>query len=171
MLMPLRTIRIPYLSIIVLFLFLACKTAKTSGKPDTGKGAAAATIASCQQVIRYHFEKFRDVQNARDVAVTAIITIDPLAKNINTSAQMVENGQKGEFDMTIEHFDCTLNADLTAGEALYTGHIRQEDGSSTKAYLKLEAKDGSLVMSNGDPAKASEVLMYVSQWEIVKPQP
>jgi major membrane immunogen (membrane-anchored lipoprotein) len=171
MLIPLRTTRIPFLSIIVLSLLLACKTTKSSGKPGTGKNSTAPAIASCQQVIRYYFEKFRDVQNARDIAVTAIITIDPLAKNINTSAQIVENGEKGEFDMTIEHFDCTLNADLTIGEALYTGHIRQQDGSSTKAYLKLEAKDGSLVMSNGDPAKASEVLMYVSKWEIVKPQP
>ncbi len=168
--MPLRTTRIPYLSIVVLFLFIACKATQSSGTSGTAKGTVTTTIPACQQIIRYYSQKFRDVQNARDMTMNAVITIDPLAKNINTSAEM-EGGEKAGFDMTIEHFDCTLNADLTAGEALYTGHIRQQDGSSTKAYLKLEAKDGGLVMSNGDPEKTSDMLMYISKWEIVKPQP
>lgn len=154
------------LPVIVLSIFMACRSAKTTNKPGAGIASSAATVNSCQQVIRYYSEKAQG-ENGQEIAMTAAITIDPATKNINVAAEM-PGEQKASFDMTIEHFDCSLNTDLTTGEALYTGHIRQQDGSSTKAYLKLEVKNGALVMSNGDPEKKSEMLIYISKWEIIK---
>ena len=97
----------------------------------------------------------------------AEITINPLTKTIGIAGE-APGEEKKTFEMAIEHFDCSLTAQLTAGEAIYAGYITQPDGTSTKAWLKIEAKNGSLLISNGDPEKESEFTIIVHKWEVVK---
>ncbi|WP_315824159.1 hypothetical protein [Paraflavitalea speifideaquila] len=98
--------------------------------------------------------------------VNTEILVNPTAKTITLSAQA--SGQEKEgFEMILEQIDCNFNNDFTVGGALYTGFIKQKDGSLTKQLIRLEAKDGNLIFFNGDPEKPNELTIYVSKWEIM----
>jgi hypothetical protein len=102
-----------------------------------------------------------------DVKVVTEIIINPSARVISLTSEPPEQG-KVSFETVIESIDCKLNSDLTEGQAIYNGYIKQKDGSSTKAILKVEAKDGNLTIANGDPEHHAPFLIVVSKWEIVK---
>ncbi|OQP56867.1 hypothetical protein A3860_09800 [Niastella vici] len=47
-------------------------------------------------------------------------------------------------------------------------YTNQADGSTTKAVLKLEVKDGNLIIVNGEAGNDNEYVIMVSKWEIIK---
>jgi hypothetical protein len=152
------------LCIGVLF-FSACKSAKiTREQTATQK---KTEISTCDQVIKYYSELIRMTNGEPDVKVLTEIIVNPSARVISLTTEPPERG-KVSFDTVIESIDCNLNADLTEGQAIYSGYIKQEDGRTTKAMLKVEAKDGSLTISNADAEKEASILIVVSKWEIVK---
>jgi hypothetical protein len=102
-----------------------------------------------------------------DVKILTEIIINPSTRVISLTTEPPERG-KVSFDTVIESIDCNLNAEITEGQAIYSGYIKQEDGRTTKAIIKVEAKDGSLTISNADPEEEATIFFVVSKWEIVK---
>jgi len=148
---------------------VACKPAQVFQGQGTNAVKAAETIDICNQTIKYYADNIKLVSAGKEEAVSANteITINPSAKIISIMSEP-PNQDKVSFNTVIENFDCTLNADLTDGQTIYTGYIVQTDGSSTKAIIKVEAKDGVVTISNGDTERATKMLIVVSKWEIVK---
>ncbi len=154
---------------IILVCLLACngsRKAANATAPAQQSVNAAQAASVCEETVKFYAEKMLITQTGQIMDVTAELVVDPLTKTITVSAEMAGQ-EKAAFEVTIEHIDCAFNNDFTAGAALYTGFIKQKDGSVTKQILKLEAKDGSLLFTNGDPDKPNELTMYVSKWEIV----
>jgi hypothetical protein len=150
------------LCISVLF-FSACKSTKITRETATQN---QPEIGTCDQVIKYYSELIRMTNGEPDVKVITEVIINPSSKVISLTSEPPEQG-KVSFETIIESIDCKLNSDLTEGKAIYNGYIKQKDGNSTKATLKIEAKDGYLTISNGDPQHETFIIV-VSKWEIVK---
>ena len=152
-----------------LVVLMSCKATKTTKQSVAGSAPApqAETVNSCSQVIKYYSEKTIVIKTSQEMTVYAQLTINPGTKTITMAGEVPGEG-KANFDITIEHLECSLNAGLTAGEALYSGFIRQEDGPSTRTWLKIEIMNGGLVMTGGQPEKESEMQMLINKWEIVK---
>jgi hypothetical protein len=153
--------RIPMLA-LGLTLLLACKSTKT---PQT-QPANKTEISKCDQPIKYYSEKIRST-NGQETSFNTEITINPLTKLINLVSEP-PNQDKVTFNIVIENMDCNFNANHTGGQALYHGYINQKDGTTTKITIKLEANDGQLTISQGNPEKEADYIMIVSRWEIVK---
>lgn len=119
----------------------------------------------CGKTIKYYINKVSTSQ--QELKVKMEIIISPSNKNINLNAE-VENEGKTNFNTVIESMECELNNDLTKGYALYKGYIKQENGDTTKAFIKIEIKDHQLIISNADPEKTDNMKMFVEKWEIVK---
>jgi hypothetical protein len=142
-------------------LFSACKSTKTpQAQPNL-----AETTSKCNQPIKYYSEKIRSA-NGQETSFNTEVTINPLNKLISLVSEP-PNQDKVAFTIVIENIDCNFNADHTVGQALYHGYINQKDGTTTKIILKLEANDGVLTISQGNPEKESEFVVIVSKWEIV----
>lgn len=157
---------------IILVSLLACNTSRKAAKANAAapvQQGVKAPVSVCGETVKFYAEKMLITQTNQIMDVTAELVVDPVAKNITVSAEMAGQ-EKAAFEIMIEQIDCTFNNDFTVGAALYTGFIKQADGSLTKQILKLEAKDGSLMFSNGDPDKPNEMTMYVSKWEIIERQ-
>lgn len=159
---------------IILVSLLACNTSRKAARANAAAPVQQSVNAAqpanvCGEAVKFYAEKMLITQTGQIMDVTAELVVDPLAKNITVSAEMAGQ-EKAAFEITIEQIDCAFNNDFTVGAALYTGVIKQKDGSFTKMILKLEAKDGSLMFSNGDPDKPNEATMYVSKWEIINKQ-
>lgn len=146
-----------------LTLLAACRSTKT---PQAQPANQTETTSKCDQPIKYYSEKIR-AANGEETSFNTEITINPLSKLINLVSQP-PNQDKVEFSIVIENIDCNFNADHTVGQALYHGYINQKDGTTTKIILKLEANDGVLTFSRGNPEKEGDFIMIVSKWEIVK---
>ncbi|HEY8895731.1 MAG TPA: hypothetical protein VIM79_12990 [Niastella sp.] len=154
-------IRITLLA-VGLTLLLACKSTKTpQAQPVT-----QTETSKCDQPIKYYSEKIRHA-NGQETSFNSEVTINPLTKLINLVSEP-PNQDKVAFSIVIENIDCNFNADHTVGQALYHGYINQKDGTTTKIVLKLEANDGVLTFSQGNPEKESDYVMIVSKWEIIK---
>lgn len=153
--------RIPMLA-LGLTLLLACKSIKT----PQAQPANQTETSKCDQPIKYYSEKIR-YANGQETSFNTEITINPLTKLINLVSEP-PNQDKVSFSIVIENIDCNFNADHTVGQALYHGYINQKDGTTTKIILKLEANDGQLTFSQGNPEKEVDYIMIVSKWEIVK---
>jgi hypothetical protein len=154
------------LCISILF-FSACKSAKVTHAQKNNQNQVE--INMCDQTIKYYSELIKMTNGQPDVNINTEITINPSTRIIKLASEEPDKG-KGGFDTLIESIDCNLNAGLTEGQAVYNGYIKQEDGSTTKAIIKVEAKDGSLTISNADPERANDApfLIVISKWEIVK---
>ncbi len=154
------------LCISVLF-FSACKSTKITREQTATQQKAA--ISACDQVIKYYSELIKMTNGEPDVNINTEITINPSTRILNLKSDQLKEGKNG-FDTVIESIDCNLNAELTEGQAIYSGYIKQEDGRTTKAIIKVEAKDGNLTISNADPEneKDAQFLIVISKWEIVK---
>lgn len=150
---------------IGVLLFLGCKATKVNQKQTTKQNKVE--VSMCGQTIKYYSELIKMTNGQPDVNANTEIIINPSAKLITLTSEP-PNQDKVSFDTVIEHLDCNLNTGITEGLAVYYGYIKQKDGGTTKAIIKVEAKDGSLTISNGDPEKNAEFLMVVSKWEIVK---
>lgn len=146
-----------------LSLFPACKSTQT---PQAQPANQTETTSKCDRPIKYYSEKIRSA-NGEETSFNTEITINPLSKLINLVSEP-PNQDKVEFSIVIENIDCNFNADHTVGQALYHGYINQKDGTTTKVILKLEANDGQLTFSRGNPEKESDFIMIVSKWEIIK---
>ena len=154
-------ITMPFLALAFGFVLLsACKSTKT---PQTVPNNQ--TESMCNQPIKYYSEKIRSA-NGQETSFNTVITINPLNKLI-TMVSEPPNQDKVAFTIVIENIDCNFNADHTIGQALYHGYINQKDGTTTKMFLKLEANDGVLTISQGNPEKGSEFVVVVSKWEII----
>ena len=75
-----------------------------------------------------------------------MVVINPAAKLINLTRESPDP-EKVRFDTEIEAVDCNLNTDLTEGRSIYKGDIKQQDGTKTYSILRVEAKDGGLIIS------------------------
>lgn|GEM_PF-1347086 len=161
----------PATAIILVFLLGCNASRKATNTPEPAQQSvsAAQAVSVCGEAVKFYAEKMLITQTGQIMDVTAELIVDPLAKTITVSAEMAGQ-EKAAFEITIEQIDCAFNNDFTVGAALYTGFIKQKDGSVTKQLLKLEAKDGSLLFTNGDPDKPNELTMYVSKWEIINKQ-
>lgn len=148
--------------------WVACKPAQVSQSQATNAIKAPKTIDLCNQTIKYYADNIKSVSAGEELEVSANteITINPSAKIISILSEP-PNQDKVSFNTVIENFDCNLNADLTDGQTIYTGYIVQTDGSSTKAIIKVEAKDGVLTISSSNPESVTKTLIVVSKWEIV----
>jgi len=162
-----RITPLPVVLGIGVLLFLACKATKVNQIQTTNQNPVE--ISMCDQTIKYYSALLRMTNGQPDVNVKTEVIINPSAKLITLTSEP-PNQDKVSFDTVIEHLECNLNAGLTEGQAVYNGYIKQEDGNTTKAIIKVEAKDGSLTISNADPEKANDAqfLIVVSKWEIVK---
>jgi hypothetical protein len=157
-------IRIPMpLLAFGLTLLLACKSTKT---PQAQPANQTETTSKCDQPIKYYSEKIRSA-NGQETSFNTEIIINPLTRLINLVSEP-PNQDKVEYSIVIENIDCNFNADHTGGQALYHGYINQKNGTTTKMTIKLEANDGQLTISQGNPEKESDFVMIVSKWEIVK---
>lgn len=161
-----RTSLLPITLCIGVLFFSACKSAQITRETATQNKAA---ISTCDQVIKYYSELIRMTNGEPDVKVMTEIIINPSGRVISLTSEPPEQG-KVSFETTIESIECNLNTGLTEGQAVYSGYIKQNDGSTTKAIIKVEAKDGNLTISNADPEKEKDAqfLIVVSKWEIVK---
>jgi hypothetical protein len=159
-------------ALLVTFVsFGACKSTKISTKINKGQVSnseqVVRTTSICDQAIRYYSDKFKMTNDGQEVNVITEIIINPSTKLISlTSAP--PNQEKVSFDTVIENFDCNFNSTLTGGQSIYTGYIKQKDGTTTKAVIKVEAKDGGITISSSDPEKHGEFIIIVSKWEVVR---
>ncbi|THU40480.1 hypothetical protein FAM09_11505 [Niastella caeni] len=147
-----------------LILFSACKSTKVA---QAQNGNQSKAISSCDQTIKYYSEKIRMVNSGQEKSFNTEITINPSDKLINISSEPPEQ-EKVSFNVVIEGIDCHLNSDLTAGQVTYNGYINQQDGSTTQITLMVEAKDGSLTITDPNSKDDGNFLMIVSKWEIIK---
>ena len=143
-------------------LFLACK----STKPAQTQKAGQSETSKCDQTIKYYSEKIK-TPGGQEINCQTEITVNPSGRLISLQSEP-PNQEKVTFTIVIESIDCNFNADHTVGQALYHGYINQKDGTTTKIILKLEANDGILSFSKANPEKEEEMVVMVSQWEIVK---
>jgi hypothetical protein len=148
---------------ICLILLTTCKSTKTTQAQPAGQ---TETTSTCYQPIKYYSEKVR-AANGQETSFNTEITINPLNKLISLISEP-PNQDKVAFTIVIENIDCNFNADHTVGQALYHGYINQKDGTTTKMILKLEANDGVLTFTQGNPEKEADFAVIVSKWEIVK---
>jgi hypothetical protein len=155
------------ISLLFFIAIISCRSNKTIQQAGVTASPQVEMTGSCSQTIKYFSDKGIMTKTGKDMEMHTEITINPSASIISISGE-VPGEEKAAFEMVIEHFDCSLTARFTAGEAIYAGYIKQQDGTSTKAWLKIEAKDGSLLMSNGDPEEESEFTIVVNKWEVVK---
>ncbi|MBV4357518.1 hypothetical protein [Pinibacter aurantiacus] len=151
--------------IIVSFTIIStlsvCKpSSKVESKPQKVSNSQPVTNDRCSQTITYHADKLSEQGN--EVAADVDLVINPTTKIISLHAEIPSAQQKVNFDTVIESIDCNLNSDLTEGYSIYKGYIVQQDGTSTKATLKVEAKDGKIKIF--DPAQINEHAINVSKW-------
>lgn len=161
---------------IVLLAIVACLPSCKSTKALTAGGQTAKSAKAdptsldvCRQKVRFYSEKLLVVKTGQAMEVKTEITVDPIAKIVHLKAE-APGEEKADFDTNVESFECHFNDNFTTGWALYSGYIKQQDGSLTKSIVKLEAKDGMLQFSNGDPEKVSDMIIYVSKWEVLDQQ-
>lgn len=156
-------ISLPFLILGIGFtLIAACKSTKT---PQSVPNIQTEATSKCDQPIKYYSEKIRST-NGQETSFNTEITINPLNKLISLVSEP-PNQEKVAFTMVIESTDCNFNADHTVGQALYHGYINQKDGTTTKIILKLEANDGVLTISQGNPEEKGDYVIIISKWEIV----
>jgi hypothetical protein len=159
-----RISSLPFLTAgICLTLLSACKSTQNTQAQTAGQ---TETTSGCDRPIKYYSEKIRGA-NGQETSFNTEITINPLNKLISLVSEP-PNQDKVEFTIVIENIDCNFNADHTVGQALYHGYINQKNGTTTKMILKLEANDGVLTFTQGNPEKESDFVVIVSKWEIVK---
>ena len=150
------------LCIGVLF-FSGCKSTKvTQGQKTTQK---QVEISMCDQTIKYYSEKL--MTGGLEINASTEIIINPSTRLISLTSE-VPNEPRAAFETVIEGIDCNLKAGLTEGQAIYRGYLNQKGGNTTKTTIKVEAKDGSLTISNADTEKRDPFVFVVSKWEIVK---
>jgi hypothetical protein len=152
----------PLLILICFISISACKSAHPSQSFLSKE--AFGTASKCDQAIRYYSQKI--ISRGETINVNMEVVINTAAKVISLKSED-PNGEKDAFNTIIENWDCNLNADLTAGGATYTGYIKQLDGSTTRAVVKVEAKDGALTIQNGEPGLEGQFIIVVSKWEVV----
>lgn len=151
---------------IVLLVFIACKSVKPSQEQVSTKEQVTETTGMCEQTIKYYIDKFVMIKDGQEINVPTVIVVHPKAKFIGLTSEPPNQG-KVSFDTEIESYDCDFNKDLTQGQTIYRGYIKQEDGTRTTAVLKFEAKGGELTISNGDPNVPVDYIMRVTKWEII----
>lgn len=153
--------------ILMLFVIYACKSVKESQIQVSNPNQTSETISKCDQKVKYYSDRVKMVGDGQEIRVNTEIIINSSAKLISLTSE--PPGQdKVNFDTVIESFDCSLNSDLTEGRATYKGYTKQIDGTSTRAIITIEAKEGSLIISNDDGEKQGDFIVIVSKWEIVK---
>jgi len=148
-----------------LFSFGACKSTKISQIQVSNSKQVVETTSKCDQTIKYYSDKLT-MANGGEVNANIEIVINPSTKVISITSEP-QNQEKVNFETVIESFDCNFNSDLTDGQSIYKGYIKQKDGATTNAIIKVEAKDGSLTISNADPEKEGEFIFIVTKWEVM----
>jgi len=119
----------------------------------------------CESVIKYYIKAGKE--NNKAFKVNAEIIVNPI-NLINVDLE-ISNQPRSKFDIIIDSFDCTLNADLTKGFALYKGYIKHENGDATNSILKISRDEqGKLTISNADPEQTGSLVLYVDKWEVFK---
>lgn len=158
---------IPVVSLLLLF---ACSTTrKHSGAANT-KAAVHSTGSAagiCDRAVVYFSDKVVAVATGEATEMKTEIRVDPSAKTITLFSQP-PGQEKVNFTTIIERAECNMNAALTEGYIEYSGYIVQEDGTSTKQMIRLEARDGGLVFFRADPDKPQQFIIYISRWELAK---
>ena len=146
----------------------ACKSTKISNGQVSNSKQVVATTSKCDQTMRYYADKLKKVKGGeQEINANTVIVINPSTKLISLTSEP-PNQEKVNFETVIESFDCSFNTDMTAGQALYKGYIKQKDGTTTIAIIKLEAKDGGLTLSNADPENEGALIMIITKWEVVR---
>lgn len=147
---------------IGLSIFSACRSIKAT----PAQTANQSQTSKCDQTIKYYSEKVI-MPAGQEMNFHTEITVNPSGRLINLMSEP-PNQEKVNFTIVIESIDCNFNAEYTVGQALYHGYINQKDGTTTDIILKLEANNGVLSFSKANPEKDEEMVMIVSQWEIVQ---
>jgi hypothetical protein len=152
----------------LLFVFIGCQSTRLSGR-KTLESQQALTIRKCDQTIRYYSEKIKGSKTGQEIMAHTEIVISPSSKLINLKSE-APNEEKADFNTVIETFDCDFNSDLTEGQAVYHGYIKQENGTTTKTTIRIEAKDGGIIIIGSDPGHtdADQMVIVVSKWEVVQ---
>ncbi len=121
----------------------------------------------CDQTIIYYISKIANGDQKIEVAMQ--VMVDPGAKLIKLYAKVPGENDAADFQTVIESAECTFNETLTKGSALYKGYIKQADGSTSKAMIKIVAdENGKLSIVNADPDKQDKMIMFIDKWAIVK---
>lgn len=149
-----------------LAFFGACTSTRIAQQKSSISTELSEAARSCSQTIKYYSDKIKISFGAQEVSVKSEIVINPSQKTITVTSEP-PNQQRVSFITIIESIDCELGADLTNGYSIYTGYIQQLDGTTSKEVIKLEAKDGSLTISNADPDKEGGLTICISNWEII----
>ncbi len=151
-----------------LIFFGACKPAKVNQAITNNLAQDPVAVNMCDQTIKYYSEKVKVKKTGEEIAAQSEFIINPIAKTISINSYVPSESERKSFTTIIESTDCSLNSNLTSGHSIYRGYIKQLDGSTTSAYIDIEAKDGGITMSNADPNKQGEFSIIVSRWEVVK---
>jgi major membrane immunogen (membrane-anchored lipoprotein) len=151
-----------------LILLGACKSTKVNKGSVNNLAQTPVAVNVCDQTIKYYSEKVRSGKTGEEVAAQSEITINPVAKTITIASYVPSESERKSFVTVIESSDCNLNSDITSGQSVYRGYIKQLDGSTTKSYVNIEAKDGGITLSNADPDRRNDFAIIISKWEVVK---
>lgn len=149
-------------TLLVFAFFSSCNSAKKAQvenivqKPDIWN-----------QSIKYFIDKVRFIKDGNETKVHAEFEINPISKIISLHADDPEKG-KVSFETEIESIECSLNENLTAGQAVYKGYIKQDDGRKTWTSLLLEPKDGQILIRSADQNDPGQISFVVERWEIVE---
>jgi hypothetical protein len=147
----------------------ACKSTKISDGNVSNSKQVVKTTSKCDQTIKYYVDKVKMANDGQETIANIEIVINPSVKLISITSES-PNEERVSFDTEVESIDCNFNSDMTEGQSIYKGYIKQENGTTTKAIIKLEAKDGGLTISNADPdkvGKEGEYIMLISKWEVM----
>lgn len=147
--------------------FYACTSTKTTHGETVPSAQTVRAVDVCNQTIRYYAEKIRTINGDQETNAPTEIVINPASKTINIISEP-PNQSKLNFNTVIESVECNLSANITEGQAIYSGYIKQPDGTAKKAVVKVEVKDGGILISGGDTESAPKMTIAVTKWEVVK---
>jgi hypothetical protein len=123
----------------------------------------------CNKTIKYIVRKIQPIVEGQPQRNTYIeITINPTLKLINLKSQNKKK-EPVNFNTNILSFECTLDEKLTKGTAVYKGYTKQREGQGTTSTIKIEVKNGKILISESDPDNSRDASynMIVDEWEAV----
>jgi hypothetical protein len=152
-----------FLLVTIPVITFSCESAKETQV----KNNAGLNTSICDKEVRYFIEKLKMIEGGNEIKVHTEITFNPTTKIIKLKADDPERG-KISFYTEIESINCSFNDNLTSGQAVYKGYIKQDDGRKTFTSFLIENKDGQLYIKGADGENRSQYFMIVDRWEIVE---
>ncbi len=125
------------------------------------------TEFNCDKTVTYSISKIVKLKDNTEELVSFEIKINPSAGIINLK---IDHPQKGkvDFNTAITSTDCSLNATLTNGEAIYKGYTVQPDGGRSNTAIHIKAGSDKIIITEYDPltGRQPNYYMLVDKWVI-----